>query len=86
MLAFLLCCLTMVSRSKQVGYKGVFITRTYLYDALPFLLTCVNGSSLLNPLIRNGHSHPYQLGESTFIYRGIRTKIAFLFHFSVKIK
>ena len=32
----------------------------------------------------NGLSHPYQMGESTFIFRGIRNNISFLFHFSMK--
>ena len=33
----------------------------------------------------NGLSHPYQLDESTFIFRGIRSIFSFLFHFLVKI-
>ena len=34
----------------------------------------------------NGFSHPYQLDESIFIFRDIRSKISFSFHFSMKIK
>ena len=30
-----------------------------------------------------GISHPYQLDESTFIFRGIRGNFSFLFHFSI---
>ena len=37
-----------------------------------------------NLLVRNWFSHPYQLDESTFIYRGIRSDFSFLFHFSMK--
>ena len=33
----------------------------------------------------DGLSHPYQLDESTFIFRGIRSNFSFLFHFSMKI-
>ena len=33
----------------------------------------------------NGLSHPYHLDESIFIFRGIRSKFSFLFHFSMKI-
>ena len=32
----------------------------------------------------NGISHPYHLEESIFIFRGIRSKISFLFHFSMR--
>ena len=33
----------------------------------------------------NGLSHPYHLGDSTFIFRGIRSDFSFLFHFSMKL-
>ena len=39
----------------------------------------------INPLETNGLSHPYQLDESTFVLRGIRSDFSFLFHFSMKI-
>ena len=39
-----------------------------------------------NPLVTNGISHRYHLDESTFILRGIRSNISFIFHFSMKIK
>ena len=32
----------------------------------------------------NGFSHHYQLGESTFILRGVRNDFNFLSHFSMK--
>ena len=38
----------------------------------------------INPFVTNGLSHPYQFGESTFVYRSIRTDFSFLFHFSMK--
>ena len=38
-----------------------------------------------NPLVTNEFSHHYQLGESTFIFRGIRSDFSFLFLFSMKI-
>ena len=41
---------------------------------------------MINPLVMNGHSHPYHLDESIFIFRGIRSKISFLIHFSMKSK
>ena len=40
---------------------------------------------VFNPLVTNGLSHPYQLDESIFIFRGIRSNFSFLFHFSMKI-
>ena len=40
----------------------------------------------VNPFVTNGLSHPYQLDESTFIFRGIGSNFSFLFHFSMKIK
>ena len=39
----------------------------------------------INPLVTNGFSHPYHLDESTFILRGFRGHVSFLFHFSMKI-
>ena len=38
----------------------------------------------LNPYLTNGFSHYYHLGESTFIFRGVRCDFKFLSHFSVK--
>ena len=37
----------------------------------------------INPLVTNGLSHPFQLDESTFIFRGIRSDFSFLFYFSM---
>ena len=40
----------------------------------------------INPLV-NGLSHPYRMGELTFIFRGIRSDFSYiLYHFSMKIK
>ena len=36
-------------------------------------------SSIFNPLVTNGLSHPYNLDESTFIFRGIRSDFV-IFH------
>ena len=38
-----------------------------------------------HPLVTNGFSNPYNFDESTFILRGIRSNVSFLFHFSMKI-
>ena len=38
----------------------------------------------LNPYLTNGFSHHYQLDESTFIFRGVRSDFYFLSHFSMK--
>ena len=37
-----------------------------------------------NPYMTNGLAHHYQLGESTFMFRGIRSDFEFLFHFPIK--
>ena len=39
---------------------------------------------LLNPYLMNGFSHHYQIYESTFIFRGVRSDLEFLFNFSIK--
>ena len=39
---------------------------------------------MFNPYMANGLAHHYQLGESTFILRDIRSDFAFLFHFWIK--
>ena len=36
-----------------------------------------------NPYLTNGFSHHYHLGESTFIFRGVRSDFYFLSHFSM---
>ena len=38
----------------------------------------------INPYLTNGFSHHYQLGESTFIFRGDRSNFYFLSQFSIK--
>ena len=38
----------------------------------------------LNPYLTNGFSHHYQLGESTFIFRDVRSDFYFLSHFLMK--
>ena len=38
-----------------------------------------------NPLVTYRLSHPYHLDESIFILKGVRSKISFLFHISMKI-
>ena len=43
-------------------------------------------SNAFNPNRPNGFSQAYQMGESTFIFRGIRSNLSFLFKFSLKIK
>ena len=40
-----------------------------------------SAKSLLNPYLKNGFSHRYQLGESTFIFRGVRSDFYFLSYF-----
>ena len=44
----------------------------------------VFGALLVNPNKPSESSHPYQLDESTFIFRGIRSDLSYLFHFSMK--
>ena len=39
----------------------------------------------VNPLVTNGLSHFYQVDESTFIFRGIRSDFFDFFHVSIKI-
>ena len=39
-----------------------------------------------DPLVTNGLTHPYQLDESIFILRGVRSIFTFVFHFSIKMK
>ena len=37
-----------------------------------------------NPYLTNGFSHRYQVDESTFIFRGVRSDFYFSSHFSMK--
>ena len=43
-----------------------------------------HGYPAINPLVTNILSHPYQLDESTLIFRVIGSDFSFLFHFSMK--
>ena len=56
-----------------MGFKGVFIAQ--MFD------TYLHGVSHFNPYLTNGFSHHYRLGESTFIFRGVRSDFNFLSHF-----
>ena len=40
--------------------------------------------TFINPYLTNGFSHHYQLGGSTFIFRGIRSELYFLSHLTMK--
>ena len=44
-----------------------------------------DGKPLINPLVTNGISQSYQLDESTFVLRGIRSNFSCFFFFSMKI-
>ena len=39
--------------------------------------------ALINPNKPNGLSHPSQMDESTFSFRGVRSVFSFLFNFSI---
>ena len=41
---------------------------------------------LIYPYLTNGFSHQYQLGESTFISRGVRSEFCFLSNFSMNFR
>ena len=43
-------------------------------------------NKIINPFVTNGLSHPYQMDESTFIFRGSVGDFSFLFHFSMNIR
>ena len=49
-----------------------------LHESVSMILT------RFNPLVTNGLSHPYQLDESTFVFRGIRSDFSFLYHSPLK--
>ena len=40
---------------------------------------------MFNTYLTNGFSHHYHQGESTFIFRGVRSDFLILFNFSMKI-
>ena len=41
--------------------------------------------TVFNPYLTNGFSHHYHLGESIFIFMGVKSDFYFLSHFSMKI-
>ena len=47
-------------------------------NVIPILLYKCEVRAGLNPLVKNGLSHPYQLDESIFIFRGVKS-IFFIF-------
>ena len=56
---------------------------TYLFDC-QLCLCMTKLTESVNPLVTNGFSHPYQMGESISNLRGIRSNFSFLFNFSMK--
>ena len=40
----------------------------------------IRSKFIFNPYLTNGFSHHYQLDESTFIFRAVRSNFEFLFH------
>ena len=64
-----------VTEENQVLYK------LSLYPTTDENSPDVNGKSSFNPYLRNGFSHhydKYQLGEFTFIFRGVRSVLIFI--------
>ena len=57
---------------------------THRHDgwALEYLWPC--NIIKFNPYLTNGFSHHYHLGESTVIFRGVRSNFSILFNFSIK--
>ena len=47
-------------------------------------LKAIMSEPVFNPYLTNGFSHHYHLGESTFIFRGVRSDFYFLSDFSMK--
>ena len=73
-----------VSAVNIANLRSILINSSLLVDGRKPELTGIFFSYLVfNQLqyVTNGLSNPYQLGESTFIFRGIRCKISFLFIF-----
>ena len=50
------------------------------------ILTLPIREMIFNPYLTNGFSHRYQLDESTFIFRGVRSDFEILFSFSMIIQ
>ena len=63
-----------------------FLCFFFLFRIVSTQITALFPNYIINPLLTNGLSHPYHLGESTFNLRGVRSAFSFLFHFSMKIK
>ena len=53
------------------------------YDPVKYFEIC---HMFFNPYLTNGFSHHYQLDESTFIFRGVRSDFRILFRFSMIIQ
>ena len=58
------------------------------YKETPSITSKVKDSEsdtkVLNTYLTNGFFHHYQLDESTFIFRGVKSDFQFLFHFAMK--
>ena len=50
-----------------------------------FTCICPPGKVIINPYLTNRFSHHYQLDESTFSFRDVRSDFKILFHFSMKL-
>ena len=65
---------TLVSEKKKKNHSNIKDGKFTSHETL----------DVFNPYLTNGFSHHYQLDESTFIFRGVRSDFLILFNFSMK--
>ena len=63
---------------------GVWFGILHLIVSMPVPRIFLLSMRPFNPYLTNGFSHHYQLGESTFTFRGIRSDFQFSYHFLMK--
>ena len=77
----------MYDKTNTAFYRIIaYITRDSEESRNDFLRICITQlfNVIFNPYLTNGFTHHYQLGESTYIFRGVRGDFYFLSHFSMK--
>ena len=71
-----LCCLLYLNIAFKSGTSILLLVKAAAQAGL-----CHIRAKYINPLVTNGFSHPYQLDESTFIFKGHQEKFLIFISF-----
>ena len=74
-----------VSKSFEPVTLNAIFDKYFMFSYIGMSIITKMMLYLINPFLTNGFSYCYHLGESTFIFRVIRSEFKILFNFWMKI-